>query len=119
PDYSTAFDTESDPSEDPSPDRIPPLPGTSPFLSSTNDSSDSNTPDTQPSPTHGTTFTKITFLPRVQLQHLVHFVTEVGSLPTHRLTVRHSVDYSSSHLFTSDDSLETSSDSSPDDLSDS
>ncbi|GKB72158.1 hypothetical protein Tco_0933570 [Tanacetum coccineum] len=43
----------------------------------------------------------------------------VGPLPTHRLTVRHLVDYTSSHRFTSDDSLETSSDSSPDDLSDS
>nr|GEY08072.1 hypothetical protein [Tanacetum cinerariifolium] len=43
----------------------------------------------------------------------------VGPLPTHRLAVRHSVDYSSLDLFTSDDSLETSSDSSSDDLSDS
>ncbi|GKB10368.1 putative reverse transcriptase domain-containing protein [Tanacetum coccineum] len=43
----------------------------------------------------------------------------VRPLPTHRLAVRHSVDYSSSDLFTSDDSSETSSDSSSDDISDS
>ncbi|GKB39042.1 hypothetical protein Tco_0883984, partial [Tanacetum coccineum] len=52
----------------------------------------------------------------------------VGPLPTHRLAVRHSVDYSSSDHFTSDDlsrdspsdsSSETSSDSSSDALSDS
>ncbi|GJS16879.1 hypothetical protein Tco_0411351 [Tanacetum coccineum] len=52
----------------------------------------------------------------------VHMMTarkRVGPLPTHRLAVRHSVDYSSSNLFTSDDSSETSSDSSLDDLSDS
>nr|GEU34495.1 putative reverse transcriptase domain-containing protein [Tanacetum cinerariifolium] len=51
---------ESGPYEDPSPDRIPPLPATSPFISSTNDSLDSETPNTPPSPTHGTPFTKIT-----------------------------------------------------------
>ncbi|GJT67424.1 hypothetical protein Tco_1018904 [Tanacetum coccineum] len=33
-------------------DHIPPLPATSPFLSSTDDSSNSDTPDTPPSPTH-------------------------------------------------------------------
>ncbi|GJX98566.1 putative reverse transcriptase domain-containing protein [Tanacetum coccineum] len=43
----------------------------------------------------------------------------VGPLPTHHLAMRHSVDYSSSDLFTFDDSSETSSDSSLDDLSDS
>nr|GEY28818.1 hypothetical protein [Tanacetum cinerariifolium] len=48
----------------------------------------------------------------------------VGPLPTHRLDVRHSVDYSSFDHFSLDDSsssssLETSSDSSPDALSDS
>ncbi|GKB47082.1 hypothetical protein Tco_0897835 [Tanacetum coccineum] len=60
PDYSPASDTESDPSEDPSPDRIPPLLAISPFLSSIDDSSDSDIPDTPPSPTHGTPFTEIT-----------------------------------------------------------
>ncbi|GJX08660.1 hypothetical protein Tco_0196592 [Tanacetum coccineum] len=56
----------------------------------------------------------------------VHMMTarkRVGLLPTYHLTVRHSVDYSSSDLFTSDDSsrdspsdssTETSSDSSSD-----
>ncbi|GKG56317.1 hypothetical protein Tco_0577392, partial [Tanacetum coccineum] len=52
----------------------------------------------------------------------------VGPLPTHRLTVRHPVEYSSSYYFTSDDSSrdspsdsssEMSSDSSSDALSDS
>ncbi|GJW91005.1 hypothetical protein Tco_0168558, partial [Tanacetum coccineum] len=52
PDYSPTSDTEFDPSEDPSSDHIPPLPATLPFLSSTNDSSDSDIPDTPPSPTH-------------------------------------------------------------------
>ncbi|GJX97282.1 hypothetical protein Tco_0353080 [Tanacetum coccineum] len=54
PDYSPASDTEFDPSEDPSSDHIPPLLATSPFLSSTNDSLDSDIPDTPPSPTHET-----------------------------------------------------------------
>ncbi|GKD16506.1 hypothetical protein Tco_1205664 [Tanacetum coccineum] len=57
-DYSPASDTEFDPSEDPSSDHIPPLPATSPFLSSTDDSSDSDIPDTPPSPTYGTPFTE-------------------------------------------------------------
>nr|GEX60836.1 hypothetical protein [Tanacetum cinerariifolium] len=56
-DYSPASDTESDPSSD----HIPPLPAISPFLSSPDDTTDSDTPDTAPSPTHGTPFTKITF----------------------------------------------------------
>ncbi|GKG14825.1 hypothetical protein Tco_0354425, partial [Tanacetum coccineum] len=56
----------------------------------------------------------------------VHMMTvrkRVGPLPTHRLAVRHSVDYSSSDYFSSDDSSsssssETSLDSSADALSD-
>ncbi|GKA94251.1 hypothetical protein Tco_0816289, partial [Tanacetum coccineum] len=47
-------------SEDPSSDHIPPLPATSPFLSSTDDSLDNDIPDTPPSPTHGTPFTETT-----------------------------------------------------------
>ncbi|GKF92225.1 hypothetical protein Tco_0278944, partial [Tanacetum coccineum] len=47
-DYSPASDTEFDPSEDPSSDHIPPLPATLPFLSSNDDSSDSDTPNTPP-----------------------------------------------------------------------
>ncbi|GJT95276.1 putative reverse transcriptase domain-containing protein [Tanacetum coccineum] len=58
--YSPASDTEFDPSKDPSSDHIPPLPATSPFLSSTDDSLDSDIPDTPPSPTHGTPFTETT-----------------------------------------------------------
>ncbi|GJZ92052.1 hypothetical protein Tco_0664117 [Tanacetum coccineum] len=53
----------------------------------------------------------------------IHMMTarkRVGPLPIHRFVVRHSVDYSSSDHFTSDDtSLETSSDTSSDALSDS
>ncbi|GJR47515.1 hypothetical protein Tco_1315618 [Tanacetum coccineum] len=60
PDYSPASDTESDPSKDPSSNHIPPLPATSPFLSSTDDSSNSDILDTPPSPTHGTPFTETT-----------------------------------------------------------
>ncbi|GKB51252.1 hypothetical protein Tco_0902005, partial [Tanacetum coccineum] len=60
PDYSPASDTEFDPSKDPSSDHIPPLLATSPFLSSTDDSSDSGIPDTPSSPTHGTPFTNTT-----------------------------------------------------------
>ncbi|GKF20902.1 hypothetical protein Tco_0069540, partial [Tanacetum coccineum] len=60
PDYSHTSDTEFDPSEDPSSDHIPPLPATLPFLSSTDDSSDSDIPDTPPSLTHGTSFIETT-----------------------------------------------------------
>ncbi|GKD93742.1 hypothetical protein Tco_1373579, partial [Tanacetum coccineum] len=60
PDYSPASDTEFDLFEDPSSDHIPPLPATSPFLSSTDDSLDSDIPNIPPSPTHGTPFTKTT-----------------------------------------------------------
>ncbi|GJY65441.1 hypothetical protein Tco_0467679 [Tanacetum coccineum] len=151
PDYSPASDIEYDPFEYPSSNRIPPLPATSPFLSSTNDSSDNDIPDTPPSPTHGTPFTEITLstqrspvasralqrrvmilAPGHPIPHgrpyryhpngPVHMMTarkRVGPLPTHRLAVRNSVDYSSSDPFTSDDSSGTSSDSSLDDLSDS
>ncbi|GKD92440.1 hypothetical protein Tco_1372277, partial [Tanacetum coccineum] len=61
PDYSPASDMEFDPSKDLSSDHIPPLPATLPFLSSTDDSSDSYIPDTPPSPTHGTPFIETTF----------------------------------------------------------
>nr|GFA44271.1 hypothetical protein [Tanacetum cinerariifolium] len=37
PDYSPAFEAESDPSKDPASGHIPPLPATSPFLSSDDD----------------------------------------------------------------------------------
>ncbi|GKC72031.1 hypothetical protein Tco_1117914, partial [Tanacetum coccineum] len=122
-------DIASTPTEIPS-DYIPPLPALSPFLSSTNTSSDSVTPDTPPSPTHGTPFAEITlstqrspaasraFRHRVMI--LAHGQKRVGPLPTHRLAVRHPVDYSTSGYFNSDNSSsETSLDFSSDDLADS
>nr|GEV28629.1 reverse transcriptase domain-containing protein [Tanacetum cinerariifolium] len=51
PDYSPTSDTESDPSEDPSLDHIPPLLAIPPFLSSADDTTDSDTLDTPPLPT--------------------------------------------------------------------
>nr|GEU76270.1 reverse transcriptase domain-containing protein [Tanacetum cinerariifolium] len=60
PDYLPASDTESDPYEDPSSGHIPPLPTVSLFLSSDDDTTDNDTPDIPPSPTHGTPFTEIT-----------------------------------------------------------
>ncbi|GJX22723.1 putative reverse transcriptase domain-containing protein [Tanacetum coccineum] len=52
PDYSPASDSKSDPSEDPSSDHIPPLSATSLFLSSDDDTTDNDSPDTPPSLTH-------------------------------------------------------------------
>ncbi|GJZ16589.1 putative reverse transcriptase domain-containing protein [Tanacetum coccineum] len=132
---------EFDPSEDPSSDHIPPLPAILPFLSSTDDSLDNDTPNTSPSPTHGTPFTETTLstqrspvasgalrrrvmvlapgqpIPhgrpyRYYLNRSVHMMTarkRVGPLLTHRLAVRHSVDYSSSDHFSLDDSSRDSS----------
>nr|GEV80611.1 ribonuclease H-like domain-containing protein [Tanacetum cinerariifolium] len=60
PDYSPVSETEFDPSEDPPSGHIPPLPGVSPFLSSDDDTTYSDTPDTSPSPTNDTLFTEIT-----------------------------------------------------------
>ncbi|GJT41563.1 hypothetical protein Tco_0941428 [Tanacetum coccineum] len=58
-DYSPVSDLESDLSEDPSSDHIPPLPAISPYLSSDDDTTNSDTPDTPPSPTYGMPFTEI------------------------------------------------------------
>ncbi|GKA03052.1 hypothetical protein Tco_0675833 [Tanacetum coccineum] len=111
---------------------IPPLPAISPFLSSTDDTTDSDTSDTPPSPTHRTPFTDTTL--STQSYHFngpAHMMTvrkRVRPLPTYRLAVRHSVDYSSLDHFSSDDSSldssssslsKTSSDSPADALSDS
>nr|GEW85608.1 putative reverse transcriptase domain-containing protein [Tanacetum cinerariifolium] len=113
PDYSHAFDTESDPSEDPSSDLIPPLSTISPFLSSDDDTTDSDTLDTPPSPTHGTPFTEIT--PSTQRSSVV---------PRRRvmiLATRHPIPYHDSAQYSSLDSsseaslechLDASSDSS-------
>nr|GEY73759.1 reverse transcriptase domain-containing protein [Tanacetum cinerariifolium] len=49
PNYSPASETEFDPSEDPLSGHIPPLPAVSPILSSNDDTTDSDTPDTPPS----------------------------------------------------------------------
>ncbi|GKD39780.1 hypothetical protein Tco_1259987 [Tanacetum coccineum] len=126
PDYSPASDSDSDPPEDPSSDHIPPLPATLPFLSSDDDTIDSDTADTPSSPTHGTPFTEITAstqrspiiphcrvmilslgqpiphgrLYRYHLNGPVHMMTarkRVRPLPTHCLAVRHSADHSSSY----------------------
>ncbi|GKF17493.1 hypothetical protein Tco_0062411, partial [Tanacetum coccineum] len=60
PDYTPASPDYSPASEDPSSDHIPPLPAISPFLSSNDDTTNSDTPDTPPSPTYGMPFTEIT-----------------------------------------------------------
>ncbi|GJV74216.1 putative reverse transcriptase domain-containing protein [Tanacetum coccineum] len=119
------------------------LPDTSPFLSSDDDLTDSDAPDTPSSPTHDTPFTEITactqrspIIPRRRVMllapgqpiphgrpyryHLngpVHMMTarkRVGPLPTHRLAMRYSADHSSS-----DSSSEASSDFHSDASSDS
>ncbi|GJV24360.1 putative reverse transcriptase domain-containing protein [Tanacetum coccineum] len=64
PDYSPAFDSESD---DPSSNHIPPLPSISPFLSSDDDLTDSDTPDTPSSPTHDTPFLRLPLLPKITI----------------------------------------------------
>ncbi|GJW87251.1 hypothetical protein Tco_0162591 [Tanacetum coccineum] len=132
PDYSLASDMEFDLSEDPSSDPIPPLPATSPFLSSTDDSSG----------TSGALRRRVMVLAPGQLiphgrpyrYHLngpVHIMTarkRVGPLLTHHLAVRHLVNYSSLDQFSLDYSSrdssssplsKTLSDSSADALSDS
>nr|GEU38111.1 putative reverse transcriptase domain-containing protein [Tanacetum cinerariifolium] len=124
PNYSPASETESDPTEDPSSGHIPPLPTVSPFLSSDDDTTDSDTPDTPPSPTHGTPFTEITtstqrspVIPHRRVMILapgkpmphgrpyryhtngpLHMMTarkRVGPLPVQQVAVRHSVEHSS------------------------
>nr|GEV72936.1 hypothetical protein [Tanacetum cinerariifolium] len=100
PDYSPASETESDPSEDPSSCHIPPLPVVSSFLSSDDDTTDSDTPDTPSSPTHA---------PGQPIPHgrpyryhpngPIHMMTarkRVRPLPVQQLSVRHYVDRSSS-----------------------
>ncbi|GJZ36479.1 putative reverse transcriptase domain-containing protein, partial [Tanacetum coccineum] len=101
------------PSEDPSSDHIPSLPAILPFLSSADDTTNSDTPDTPPSPTHGTPFTETILStqrsPTVSgaLRRRVMVLAPGQSIPHGRL------DSSSSS------SSETSLDSSADVLSDS
>nr|GEZ86375.1 hypothetical protein [Tanacetum cinerariifolium] len=121
PDYSPASKTESDPSSG----YIPPLPTISPFLSSDDDTTDSDTPDTPPSPTHGILFTEITastqrspVIPRRRVMilapgqpiphgrpyryhpngpvHMMNARKRVELLHVQQLAVRHYVDHSSS-----------------------
>nr|GEW46919.1 hypothetical protein [Tanacetum cinerariifolium] len=97
-------------------------------------STDDDIPNTPPSLTHE--IPRVKLIPHGRSYHYhpngpVHMMTarkRVGPLPTHRLTVRHSIDYSSSYYFTFDDlsrdspsdsSSEMPSDSSLDALSDS
>nr|GFB24685.1 hypothetical protein [Tanacetum cinerariifolium] len=94
PDYSPASEAESDPYEDPSSSHIPPLPATSPFLSSDDNTTDSDTPDTPLSPTHDTPFTKITA--STQRSPVIPRRRRVRSSPVQQLSVRHPVDHSSS-----------------------
>ncbi|GJY74985.1 putative reverse transcriptase domain-containing protein [Tanacetum coccineum] len=125
-----------------------PLPATSPFLSSTNDTTDNDIPDIPPSSTHGTPCTEITsstqkspVIPRHRVMilapgqpiphgrpyryHLngpVHMMTarkRVGPLLVQQLVVRHSIDHYSSDYFSPDDSArDSSSDSSSEASSD-
>nr|GEW30585.1 transposase, Ptta/En/Spm, transposase, Tnp1/En/Spm-like protein [Tanacetum cinerariifolium] len=124
-DYSPASETESDPSKDTSSGHIPPIPAVSPFLSSDDDTTNSDTIDTPPSPTHGTPFTEITasthrslVIPRHRVLILapgqpiphgrpyryhpngpIHMMTarkRVGPLPVQQLAVRHFINHSSS-----------------------
>nr|GEW01174.1 hypothetical protein [Tanacetum cinerariifolium] len=112
PDYSPASDTESDPSEDPSTGHTLPLPAVLPFLSSADDNTYSDTPDTPPSPTHGTPPIPHGRPYRYHPNGLVHMMTarkRVGPLPLQQLVVRHSVDHSSSDYFSPNDSARDSS----------
>ncbi|GJT45361.1 hypothetical protein Tco_0954076 [Tanacetum coccineum] len=111
---------------------IPPIAPTIRYTSSfiCTDSSDSDTPDTPPSQDPYEPIPVVRPY-RTQPNGVLKMLTarkSVGSLPTHRLALRYSVDYSSSDHFTSDDSsqdspsdssLETSSDSRSDTSSDS
>nr|GEW56483.1 hypothetical protein [Tanacetum cinerariifolium] len=127
PDYSPAYEAEFDPSEDRSSGHILPLPATSPFLSSYDDTTDSDTQDTPPSPTHDTPFTEITTSTqrsppishgRPYCYHPngpVHMMTarkRVRLFRVQQLSVRHPVDHSSSDS----SSRHSSSDNSSPDL---
>nr|GEW31961.1 hypothetical protein [Tanacetum cinerariifolium] len=82
-DYSPASETESDPSEDPASGHIPPLPAISLFLSSDDDTTDSDTPDTPRSLPMTHLSLRLLLLLRDRLLYLA-------------LSVRHHVDHSSS-----------------------
>ncbi|GKD21294.1 hypothetical protein Tco_1222997 [Tanacetum coccineum] len=138
PNYSPASDSESDPSEDPSSNHIPSLSAISPFLSLDDDTTDSDTPDTPPSPNHGTPFTEITASTQISpiIPHRrVMILSPAQPIPHGRsyryhpngpicmmtarkrvrpflipqLAVGHPVDHSSSDYFSLDDSAQDSS----------
>ncbi|GKC51418.1 hypothetical protein Tco_1074163 [Tanacetum coccineum] len=96
--FLTASDTKSDLSEDLSLDHIPSLSAISPFLSSADDTTDSDTP---PLPTHVHLSLRLPLIPRDHLSYL--------AVTTHRLAMRHSIDHSSSDYFYPDDSTRDSS----------
>nr|GEV63963.1 hypothetical protein [Tanacetum cinerariifolium] len=109
PNYSLAYDTESDLSEDPSSDHILPLPAISPFLSSADDTIDSDTPDTPPSPTHACSSCRpYRYHPNGPI-HMMTARKRVGPLLVQQLVVRHYVDHSSSDYFSPNDSARDSS----------
>ncbi|GKE97929.1 hypothetical protein Tco_0021280, partial [Tanacetum coccineum] len=89
PNYSPAFDSESD---DPSSNHIPPLPSISPFLSSADDTTNSDTLDIPPSPTHAPGQPIPHGRPyRYHLNGPVYMMTarkRVGPLPSQQLAVR-------------------------------
>ncbi|GJR36457.1 hypothetical protein Tco_1212141 [Tanacetum coccineum] len=128
-DYSPASDIEFDPSKDLSSDHIPPLPATSPFLSSTDDSLDSYIPNTSPSPTHDTPFTETTLSTQRSpvassvLRHRV-MILSLGQLIPHGRPYRYHPN-GPVHMMTAGKRVgplpthQTSSDSSADALSDS
>nr|GFA01726.1 hypothetical protein [Tanacetum cinerariifolium] len=101
--HSPTFDTESDPSKHPSSGHIPPLPAVSPFLSSDDDTTDSDTPDTPPLPTHGTPFTEITtstqrspVIPRRRVM-ILRFHDHTQAIPVHRVQVIEGVQREQGH----------------------
>ncbi|GJW26606.1 reverse transcriptase domain-containing protein [Tanacetum coccineum] len=109
----TVIPTESDPSEDPSSDHIPPLRAILPFLSSADDTTNCDTPNTPPSPTHDTPFTEITSStqrsPVISRRRVM--ILAPGQPILHGQP--HFVDHSSSDYFSLDDlARDSSSDSS-------
>ncbi|GJU15636.1 hypothetical protein Tco_1143602 [Tanacetum coccineum] len=117
-DYSPASDMEFDPSEDPSSDHIPPLPATSPFLSSNDDSLESDIPDIPPSPTHGTPFTMTTLSTQRSLVASGVLRRRVLVLVLGQPIPHDCEEEDSSSSSSSSSSSKTSSDSSADTLSD-
>ncbi|GKD57724.1 hypothetical protein Tco_1291111, partial [Tanacetum coccineum] len=97
--YSPVSDMEFDRFEDLSSDNIPPLPAISPFLSSDDDTTDSDTP---PSPTRLSLI--LPLLPRDHLSYLVTARKRVRPFLVPQLAVGHPVDHSSSDYFSPDDS---------------